>query len=117
MRPKIALCLVLEQVERFSCPGAAGLIDLSQTDQRAWKEFYRQWRREPGFQWPRPVPFREPHAGVDEAAGRYALPKSPLDDRTRRAALAKAREDAAEILVATDEEWDDSVPPLEVLLP
>jgi hypothetical protein len=85
--------------------------------QRAWKEFYRQWRREPDFQWPRPIPFREQHARLDEAAGKYVLPKSPLIDSARRAALAKAREDAAELLAVMDEEWDAAVPPLEVLLP
>ncbi|MFV1964824.1 MAG: hypothetical protein ACC628_05335 [Pirellulaceae bacterium] len=85
--------------------------------QRSWKEFYRQWRREPGFQWPRRIPFLEQHAQLDEAAERYALPKRPLDESARRAALATARADAAEILAASDEELESSVPPLEVLLP
>jgi len=85
--------------------------------QRSWKQFYRHWRREPDFQWPGRIPFREQHARLEEAAVRYALPSSPLDDSARRAALAKARADAAEILAASDEELDNTVPPLEVLLP
>jgi len=85
--------------------------------QRSWKEFYRQWRREPGFQWPRQIPFLEQHARLDEAAGRYSLPQLPLDDSARHAALATARADAAEILAASDEELENIVPPLEVLLP
>ena len=85
--------------------------------QRSWKEFYRQWRREPGLEWPGRITFREQHARLDEAAQRYALPNLPLDDSARRAALATARADAAEILAASDEELDNTVPPLEVLLP
>jgi len=85
--------------------------------QRSWKQFYRQWRREPDFQWRRRIPFREQHAALEEAACRYALPNVPLDDSARRAALVKARADAAEILAASDEELDNTVPPLEVLLP
>ncbi len=85
--------------------------------QRSWKEFYRQWRREQNVRWPWPIPFLEQHARLGEAADRYALPKMPLDDSARRAALATARADAAEILAASDDELKNSVPPLEVLLP
>ena len=84
---------------------------------RSWKDFYRQWRNEPDFQWPRQTAFLEQHARLDEAASRYALPRAPLDDSARRAALAIARADAAEILAASNEELEDIVPPLEVLLP
>lgn len=85
--------------------------------QSAWKEFYRQWRREPNFEWPRKISFADQCACLNNAAQKYGLPQAPLDDARRRKALTKARQDAAEIFAAADEELDLITPPLEVMLP
>ena len=45
---------------------------------------------------------------ISEAADRYALARSPLDDSARCAAFAAARADAAEILAATEEASNSS---------
>jgi hypothetical protein len=85
--------------------------------QRLWKEFYRQWRRESDFQWPCPTSFLEQHRRLHEAADRYSLPESPLDESKRNACLKAALADAAEVLAASDEELEMIAPPTEVLLP
>lgn len=85
--------------------------------QRSWKSFFRQWRREDGFQWPPDVPFAEQHELLDHAAREYRLPQAPLDAAARDNALEAARADAAEILAAGADELDLIVPPPEVLLP
>jgi hypothetical protein len=85
--------------------------------QRSWKDFFRQWRRERGFEWPPDIPFRRQHELLYRAAGKYGLPQAPLDQATRDNALDTARADAADILAATQEELDRIIPPLEELLP
>lgn len=85
--------------------------------QRKWKDFYRKWRREPGFRWPPNISFDQQQHRLDEAARKHQLPMAPLDDFVRQEALAKARADAGEILVASDEELAQITPPLEAFLP
>jgi hypothetical protein len=85
--------------------------------QRAWKDFFRQWRREHQFAWPPDAPFQEQHDLLKDAAQRLQLPPAPLDEAMRQAALEKARSDAAEIFSATDAELDEITPPLDELLP
>jgi hypothetical protein len=85
--------------------------------QRPWKDFFRQWRREPGFAWPPDLPFEQQHNLLEDAAQRFQLPPAPLDQAARQAAMATAIADAIAIFSATDAELDHIVPPLEVLLP
>jgi hypothetical protein len=85
--------------------------------QRAWKQFFRRWRSEPGMQWPLAAPFHQQHQVVAAACEDHQLPVNPFDERERRAALAQALADVAEIMAATAAELDEIAPPLEVLLP
>jgi hypothetical protein len=85
--------------------------------QRLWKDFFRQWRQEPKFEWPTEIPFLRQHEMLLAAAQHYGLPPMPLDETERRGALMKAKTDAAEIFAAGDDELEQITPPLEVLLP
>ena len=85
--------------------------------QIAWKEFFRQWRREPNFAWPPACSFHEQSQMLHSAATKYKLPNAPLDESMRVAALLEARRDAIEIFEAADAELDQIVPPLEWMLP
>ncbi len=84
---------------------------------RTWKDFFRKWRREADFRWPPKTSFDEQHHMLSLAARKYKLPMDPLKDSARLEALAQSRADAAEILLASDEELARIAPPLEVLLP
>ncbi len=85
--------------------------------QQAWKEFFRQWRREPGFQWPVDSSFEVQSELLTAAAIRYKLPESPLDLATKESALKEALQAAADVFAATMDELDQIAPPLRVLLP
>ncbi len=87
------------------------------TYQQAWKEFFRQWRRESGFQWPVEASFETQCDRLTEAAIRYKLPESLLDSVTKENALSDSRHEASDVFAATIEELDQIAPPLRVLLP
>jgi hypothetical protein len=85
--------------------------------QRAWLQFYRRWRSEPGMEWPLLAPFALQHDVLREASRRHALPTHPLDDDARHAALSQAWADTAEIMAANAAEIEQIAPPPEILLP
>lgn len=85
--------------------------------QRAWKQWYRSWRREPGMQWPLDAPLREQHQALLDACQTHELLLSPLDEDGRHEAIAGALSDAKDIMAATTDELDQIVPPPEILLP
>ncbi len=85
--------------------------------QNAWKEFFRQWRHEAGFDWPSTSGFGEQVGLLQQAAVNYQLPPRPLDELAKRDAVQKARHEAAEIFAADDIELDTIVPPLTWMLP
>jgi len=88
-----------------------------QAFQGPWKDFYRKWRREPGFHWPSGDCFEHQCRILETAAEKYELPVAPFSDLLRTAALTSARKDAADIFAATDEEINQIAPPIEVLMP
>ena len=45
---------------------------------RAWKDFFRQWRRDDDWQWPLSEPFWLQHRRLVEAAHRHGLPGRPV---------------------------------------
>jgi hypothetical protein len=84
---------------------------------RAGKEFLRKWRKEPGTVWPSAASFATQHELLREACHRHQLPGDPLRGKTREELLAEARADAAEATAASDEEFAQVIPPIEVLYP
>jgi hypothetical protein len=85
--------------------------------QRAWKEFFRRWRAAPAMSWPLDAPFPRQHAELAAACTEYLLPENPFGEPERRAALAQAMADTAEIMAATSGELDEIAPPVEIVLP
>ncbi len=51
--------------------------------ERAWKDFYRRWKTEAGWQWPTVEAFSAQHARLKEAARRHGLPDDPLRTSSR----------------------------------
>lgn len=85
--------------------------------QHEWKEFFRRWRREPGMHWPIVAPFADQHAKLVAACQHYQLPQIILNESLRSKAWEQARKDSAEIMAATDAEFESFVPSIEVMLP
>jgi hypothetical protein len=46
--------------------------------ERAWKDFYRRWKKEAGWQWPTVESFTAQHARLGDAVRRLGLPADPL---------------------------------------
>lgn len=84
---------------------------------QAFLVFFRQWRREPGFQWPVEASFEVQSELLPDAAIRYKLAPSPLDAATKESTLRDARLEAADVFAATMEELEQIAPPLRLLLP
>ena len=85
--------------------------------QTAWKDFFRQWRRETEFQWPLEQCFAEQRKCLTTAAAAYGLCKEPLTEAIKQAAFVEARRDVAEIFAASEDELNQIVTPIEVMLP
>lgn len=92
-------------------------IDFAITSGQAWKEFFRQWRREPEFSWPPDLPFSDQHLMLVNAARNYGLPECPFSESARQRAMQEARTEAAEIFAASPGELDEIMPPTEIMLP
>jgi hypothetical protein len=85
--------------------------------EKAWKEFYRAWRLEPGMKWPWKASFAEQHLLLTQACSRHRLPPNPLAGFSREQLLRDAQADVAEALAAAPGELAQITPPLEVLYP
>ncbi|MBI4025078.1 MAG: hypothetical protein HY360_08860 [Verrucomicrobia bacterium] len=85
--------------------------------EKAWKNFYRNWRREPGQNWPVKTPFADQHQLLLDACRRHKLPADPLACRSRQQRLLDAQADVSEAEAATPDELADVTPPIEVLYP
>lgn len=83
----------------------------------AWKTFFREWRREAGFEWPQKTKFFEQHRSLVEATQRYGLPKNLINDTIKLEIVNFARKATSDVMAATEAEIDDVIPPLEVMLP
>jgi len=83
----------------------------------AWKNFYRQWRREENWEWPTNEQFWLQHRRLVEAARRHGLPASPLADVRPAQLVDVAVTEVAKLGRATENEIAQVLPPLDELLP
>jgi hypothetical protein len=83
---------------------------------RHWKDFYHQWRQEPGFVWPMNASFAQQHDKLTQAVLRYQLPFDVVY-ANRAAIIAKAAAETMEVFAATEDELNAIMPPVELLLP
>ena len=84
---------------------------------RAWKDFFRQWRREKNWQWPTSEPFQRQHARLLDAARRHGLPADPVGAVGRQKILETALRRAAVRANRSPEQIAQMHPPLSELLP
>jgi len=83
---------------------------------RAWKEFYRRWRKEESWDWPTSEPFWMQHQCLAKAVRQHALPPNPI------AGLAPADLVTAALRRLNEMGFPESevrqvLPPVEELLP
>jgi hypothetical protein len=83
---------------------------------RAWKNFYRQWRKEESWEWPTAEPFRLQHRRLTDAARRHGLPCNPLENVTRAELVAAAVRRLGE-MGFPESELAHLLPPVDELLP
>jgi hypothetical protein len=84
---------------------------------RAWKSFYREWRREEDWQWLTEEQFWLQHRRVLDAVRRYRLPHDPLSDINRTDLVTAALREVETIAAASQNEIAKVLPPVEELLP
>ena len=84
---------------------------------RAWKTFYRQWRKEEGWEWPTSEQFWLQHRRLVDAARRNELPPNPLDNVTKEELVQSAVAEVAKVAAASEKELAQVVPPVDELLP
>ena len=84
---------------------------------RTWKDFYRQWRKEEGWEWPTTEPFWSQHRRLVEAAHRHGLPSNPLADVSRDELVRAALVEVAKLANASENEIAQVLPPADELLP
>ncbi|MBI4864354.1 MAG: hypothetical protein HY815_29455 [Candidatus Riflebacteria bacterium] len=84
---------------------------------RAWKEFYRRWRDEAGWEWPTAEPFFEQHERLTDAARRHALCTDPLGQITRDVIIETGLRRAATRALQPRELVLEVAPPASELLP
>ncbi|MBI4657922.1 MAG: hypothetical protein HY735_03575 [Verrucomicrobia bacterium] len=84
---------------------------------RAWKEFFRSWRKEDGWIWPTQKPFLAQHQQLLSAARAHRLQPNPLASLPRHELLLAALTKVANLTAATQSELDQVCPPLDELLP
>lgn len=83
---------------------------------RAWKEFYRRWRREESWDWPKSEPFWIQHSYLAQAVRQCALPPDPLAN-VAPADLVKAAVRHLNEMGFAESEVLEVLPPVEELLP
>jgi len=84
---------------------------------RAWKDFYRQWRKEEGWEWVTSEPFWLQHRRLAEAARRHGLPPNPLADASKEQLVSTAIVEVAKLAAASEKEIAQVLPPVDELLP
>jgi hypothetical protein len=84
---------------------------------RSWKNFYRQWRKEEGWEWPTAEQFWLQHRHLAEAARRHGLPPNPLADISREELVRAALAEVAVLAAAPENEIAKVLPPADELLP
>lgn len=84
---------------------------------RAWKDFYRQWRREDDWEWPVSEQFWLQHRRLTQAVRRHGLPPNPLANLPPRELVRMALEKVAKVGAGSQNEIARVLPPVEELLP
>ncbi len=84
---------------------------------RAWKDFYRRWRRDDDWGWPVSEPFWLQHRRLVQAAQRHELPPDPLANLPPHELVRMALEEVARVGAASQNEIAKVLPPAEELLP
>ncbi|MDA1278095.1 MAG: hypothetical protein O2960_29210 [Verrucomicrobia bacterium] len=84
---------------------------------RAWKDFYRSWRKEEGWAWPVIEPFPTQHHRLLRAARTHGLPPNPLAALSREEMVRLATAKVASLTAATESELAQVRPPLDEMLP
>ena len=84
---------------------------------RAWKNFYRQWRKDEGWEWPTSEQFWLQHRRLVDGARRHGLPANPLDNVSREELVRSALVEVARVAAASEKELAQVVPPVDELLP
>jgi hypothetical protein len=84
---------------------------------RAWKDFYRSWRKEEGWDWPTAEQFWLQHRRLMEAANRHGLPANPLAGVAREELVRAAVVEVAKLAAASENEIAKVLPSVDELLP
>lgn len=84
---------------------------------RAWKNFYRSWRKEAGWEWPTAEPFWLQHRRLVEGARRHGLPPDPLASVSKEELVRAALVEVAKVAAASEKEIAQVLPPVDELLP
>jgi hypothetical protein len=84
---------------------------------RSWRQFYRSWRQESGWEWPTGEPFAQQHERLLAAARAHALPQEPLAGLSREALVEAAVREVCGLAAATSAEVAQVLPPVYELLP
>jgi hypothetical protein len=84
---------------------------------RAWKNFYRSWRKEEGWDWPTAEQFWLQHRRLMAAAFEHGLPANPLAGVSRQELVGAAVVEVAKLAAARENEIAKVLPPVDELLP
>ncbi len=84
---------------------------------RAWKDFYRAWRRSGTMEWPTTDSFLRQHRMLNEAVRRYDLPSNPLAELSREGLVQTAVEQMLSTGRYSSAEVASVLPPAVELLP
>lgn len=84
---------------------------------RAWRRFYRDWRKEPDWDWPTAESFDRQHQRLLEAAGTHELPLNPFEGLPKEDLIEMAVREVCQVAAATRTEVAQVLPPVYELLP
>lgn len=85
--------------------------------QRAWKDFYRRWRKEDEWDWPTAESFPFQHNRVCAAAERHGLPIDPLAEVSSEVMVESALARASVLGFVPVEQLQRICPPISEMLP
>lgn len=84
---------------------------------RAWKDFYRAWRRDEDWEWPVTEQFWLQHRRLVQAVRIHGLPPDPLTNLGPAELVAAAMLEVAKVAGASENEIAQVLPPVNELLP
>jgi hypothetical protein len=84
---------------------------------RAWRQFYRSWRKEFGWDWPTSERFAQQHERLMAGIRAHALPANPMEGLSTEALVQAAVQEVCILAGASHEEVAQVLPPVYVLLP